>query len=249
MLVIPAIDLKEGKCVRLRQGKMDESTIFSDDPLVIAKKWADQGARRLHLVDLDGAFEGKPHNQLIIKSICSQITTLPIQVGGGIRDLDTIEAYLQAGVSWVIIGTQAVKDPDFVKAACKAFPGKVIVGVDAKAGRVATEGWAEVSEIDAVDLVKSLESTGVSSVVYTDIARDGMMKGVNFQETAALAEQVNIPIIASGGVTDLSDIQALADVSRKGISGVIVGRAIYEETLDLFEAQTLADKLSKPVSA
>ncbi len=245
MLVIPAIDLKEGKCVRLRQGKMDDASIFSDQPLEIAEKWRSQGARRLHIVDLDGAFAGKPQNQVAIASICRDFPDFPVQVGGGIRNLDTIAKYIDVGVSWVIIGTQAVKDPDFVKAACREFPGKIIVGVDAKNGLVATQGWAEVTQVKALNLVKAFEEAGVDSVVYTDIARDGMMQGLNHQETAQLAEQVNIPIIASGGVTDLEDIKALCHLADKGISGVITGRAIYENTLDLAQAQALADQILK----
>ena len=245
MLVIPAIDLKKGQCVRLKQGRMDDDTVFSDKPVEVAGQWRDEGARRLHLVDLDGAFAGKPANADVIHAICSAYPELPVQIGGGIRNIDTAKAYIEAGVSWVIIGTQAVKTPEFVAELCKACPGHVIVGLDAKEGMVATEGWAEVSNVSAVSLAKQFEDTGVSAIVYTDISRDGMMQGVNVEQTAALADAINIPVIASGGVTNQSDIDALVEKSASGISGAIVGRAIYEGTLDLASAQRLADKALK----
>lgn len=242
MLVIPAIDLKDGKCVRLRQGLMEDSTVFSDSPAATAAKWVEQGCRRLHLVDLNGAFDGKPVNGDAVMEIAKAYPELPIQIGGGIRSAETIEQYLSAGVSYVIIGTKAVKEPDFVSEMCKQFPGHIIVGLDAKNGLVATDGWAEVSELKAVDLAKKFEQDGVSSIVYTDIARDGMMQGVNVEATVALAQSSSIPVIASGGVTNMDDIRALSKVAGKGICGAITGRAIYEGTLDLAEAQRYCDQ-------
>ncbi len=241
MLIIPAIDLKDGACVRLKQGRMEDDTIFSDDPIGVAAQWVEQGARRLHLVDLNGAFAGTPINGEIVRAIAQRWPSLPIQIGGGIRSLETIEAYVQAGVSWVILGTKAVKEPSFVREACRAFPGKVIVGIDAKDGWVATDGWAEVSSIQAVDLAKQFKADGISAIVYTDIARDGMMQGVNVEATAKLARDSGLPIIASGGVTNLDDIHRLMAVKNDGIVGAITGRAIYEGTLDLGQAQALAD--------
>ena len=244
MLIIPAIDLKDGKCVRLRQGRMDDSTVFSDDPVDMAAKWVDAGCRRLHLVDLNGAFAGEPVNGEIVREIAKAYPNLPIQIGGGIRSAETIEAYLNAGVSYVIIGTKAVKEPQFVTDMCKAFPGNIIVGLDAQDGRVAIDGWAEVTDVMAVDLAKRFRDDGVSSIVYTDIARDGMMQGVNVAATVDLAVQGGIPVIASGGVTNIDDIRALAEVADQGILGAITGRAIYEGTLDVAEAQTLSDSLT-----
>jgi phosphoribosylformimino-5-aminoimidazole carboxamide ribotide isomerase len=241
MLIIPAIDLKDGACVRLKQGRMEDDTVFSDDPIGVAAQWVEQGARRLHLVDLNGAFAGTPINGEIVRAIAQRWPSLPIQIGGGIRSLETIEAYVQAGVSWVILGTKAVKEPSFVREACKAFPGKVIVGIDAKDGWVATDGWAEVSSIQAIDLAKQFKADGISAIVYTDIARDGMMQGVNVEATAKLARDSGLPIIASGGVTNLDDIHRLMAAKSDGIVGAITGRAIYEGTLDLGQAQALAD--------
>ena len=241
MLIIPAIDLKDGQCVRLRQGLMDDSTVFSDDPVAMASRWVDAGCRRLHLVDLNGAFAGEPVNGEVVTAIAAAYPDLPIQIGGGIRSLDTIEHYVLAGVSWVIIGTKAVKEPEFVAEACSAFPGKVIVGLDAKDGLVATDGWAEVSQVRATDLAKQFESDGVAAIVYTDIARDGMMQGVNVDATVAMAQASSIPVIASGGITNLDDIRALTAAAGAGIVGAITGRAIYEGTLDVAEAQRLCD--------
>jgi len=241
MLIIPAIDLKDGKCVRLRQGLMDDSTVFSDDPVAMAAKWVEAGARRLHLVDLNGAFAGEPVHGDIVQAIAKKYPELPIQIGGGIRTPEIIEAYLKAGVNYVIIGTKAVKDPGFVTDMCKQFPGHIIVGLDAKDGKVATDGWAEVSDVNAVDLAKRFQADGVSAIVYTDIARDGMMQGVNVEATVNLAQVANIPVIASGGVTNLDDINALLKVADQGILGAITGRAIYEGTLNVKEAQTLCD--------
>ena len=243
MLIIPAIDLKDGKCVRLKQGRMDESTQYGDDPVDMAARWVNAGARRLHLVDLNGAFAGEPVNGEIVRAIANRYPDLPIQIGGGIRSAETIEAYLQAGVQWVIIGTKAVKEPEFVTEMCKQFPGHIIVGLDAKDGRVATDGWAEVSEVMATDLAKRFANDGVEAIVYTDISRDGMMQGVNVEATAALAQEGGIPVIASGGVTNMDDLRRLATVADKGILGAITGRAIYEGTLDVAEAQAFCDSL------
>jgi phosphoribosylformimino-5-aminoimidazole carboxamide ribotide isomerase len=241
MLIIPAIDLKDGECVRLRQGLMDDSTVFSDDPVSVARRWVEAGCRRLHLVDLNGAFAGEPVNGEVVTSIAEAYPDLPIQIGGGIRDLETIEHYVRAGVSYVIIGTKAVKEPEFVGQACRAFPGKIIVGLDAKDGLVATDGWAEVSDVQAIDLARAFQSDGVSAIVYTDIARDGMMQGVNVEATVAMAQASTIPVIASGGITNMDDIRALMAVSDKGICGAITGRAIYEGGLDLAVAQAYCD--------
>ena len=242
MLIIPAIDLKDGQCVRLRQGLMDDSTVFSDDPVAVAARWVDAGCRRLHLVDLNGAFAGEPVNGAVVTAIAAAYPRLPIQIGGGIRTLATIEHYIKAGVSYVILGTKAVKEPAFVAEACAAFPGKVIVGLDAKDGRVATDGWAEVSSVRATDLARRFESDGVAAIVYTDIARDGMMQGVNVQATVAMAQASSIPVIASGGITNLDDIRGLLAVANVGIMGAITGRAIYEGTLDVAAAQRLCDE-------
>ena len=243
MLIIPAIDLKDGQCVRLRQGLMEDSTVFSDDPVAMATQWVQAGTRRLHLVDLNGAFAGEPVNGEVVQAIAKAYPQLPIQIGGGIRSLETIEAYVKAGVSYVIIGTKAVREPEFVAEACKAFPGRVIVGLDAKNGLVATDGWAEVSDVQATDLAKQFDALGVSAIVYTDIARDGMMQGVNVDATVQIAQASSIPVIASGGITNMDDIKALAAVSGKGISGAITGRAIYEGTLDVREAQAYCDEV------
>ncbi|MBQ0794472.1 1-(5-phosphoribosyl)-5-[(5-phosphoribosylamino)methylideneamino]imidazole-4-carboxamide isomerase [Zhongshania sp.] len=241
MLIIPAIDLKDGQCVRLRQGEMGDSTVYGNDPVEMAARWVAAGGRRLHLVDLNGAFEGKPVNGEAVTAIAKAYPDLPIQIGGGIRSLDTIEQYLDAGVNYVIIGTKAVKEPKFVAEACKAFPGSVIVGLDAKDGLVATDGWAEVSTLLATELAKRFEQDGVSSIVYTDISRDGMMQGVNVEATVAMAKASGLPVIASGGVTNMDDIRALNAVAEAGILGAITGRAIYEGELDLAEAQRYCD--------
>ncbi len=241
MLIIPAIDLKDGKCVRLRQGRMEDSTVFSDDPVAMAQRWVDAGGRRLHLVDLNGAFAGEPVNGQVVKDISKRFPDLPIQIGGGIRTADTIEAYLAAGVNYVIIGTKAVKEPQFVTDMCRQFKGHIIVGLDAKNGFVATDGWATISDIKATELAKQFASDGVEAIVYTDIDRDGMMQGVNVEQTVNLALACGIPVIASGGITNLDDIRALKAVASKGILGAITGRAIYEGTLDVREAQTLCD--------
>ncbi|PLY17087.1 MAG: 1-(5-phosphoribosyl)-5-[(5-phosphoribosylamino)methylideneamino]imidazole-4-carboxamide isomerase [Sedimenticola sp.] len=244
MLLIPAIDLKDGRCVRLRQGRMDDETIFSDDPVDVAGRWVEAGARRLHLVDLNGAFAGKPVNGEVIQAIARAYPDLPIQVGGGIRDEATIQAYLDVGVEFVIIGTQAVKEPEFVGRACGAFPGHIIVGLDAKDGMVAIDGWATITEHRVTDLAKRFEQDGVSAIVYTDIGRDGMLSGPNVEATAALARAIDIPVVASGGITHIGDIRALCEVADSGIMGAITGRAIYEGTLDFAEGQRLADELA-----
>jgi len=245
MLIIPAIDLKDGQCVRLRQGRMEDSTVFSEDPVEVAGRWVEAGARRLHLVDLNGAFEGKPVNGEIVNAIARRYPDLPIQIGGGIRSKEVIQAYLDAGVQWVIIGTQAVKDPDFVTAMCRNFPGHIIVGLDARDGKVATDGWAETSEVEASSLAQRFANDGVSAIVYTDIARDGMMKGVNLETTRRLAEATSIPVIASGGVSSMEDVKQLASVANSGITGAITGRAIYEGGLDLTEAQQWCDQVEQ----
>lgn len=241
MLIIPAIDLKNGSCVRLRQGQMENATVYSDDPVATATRWVEAGARRLHVVDLDGAFAGKPENKEAVVRILAEHPNLPIQLGGGIRDLATIEAYLDLGLAWVIIGTQAVKDPVLVTEACHQFPSQIIVGVDAKDGWVATDGWAEASTISAVDVVKRFSDVGVSSIVYTDIGRDGMLSGVNVKATASLACETGCPVIASGGLKGLSDVIELLAVESDGVIGAITGRAIYEGTLNLAEAIRLTE--------
>lgn len=245
MLIIPAIDLKDGQCVRLQQGRMEDATVFGADPVEMAARWVEAGCRRLHLVDLNGAFEGKPMHAEVVAAISRRYPQLPIQIGGGIRTIDSIEAYVEAGVSWCIIGTAAVKDPGFVRAACNAFPGKIIVGIDAKEGLVATEGWADVSTVKATDLARDFADAGVSAIVYTDIARDGMMQGVNLEATVEVAQAGGIPVIASGGVTNMSDIERLCTVADKGLLGAITGRAIYEGKLDLRAAQLYCDEHTK----
>ncbi len=244
MLLIPAIDLKEGKCVRLRQGRMEDDTVFSDDPVAVAAKWVEQGARRIHLVDLDGAFAGKPRNAGVIHAIASAFPDVPVQIGGGIRDEDTIQGYLNAGVKYVIIGTKAVTEPHFVSDIAVEFPGHIIIGLDAKEGKVAIDGWSKLSKHDVIDLAQKYESDGVEAIIYTDIARDGMMQGVNVDATAQLARAINIPVIASGGITNMDDIHALGNVSGDGIMGAITGRAIYEGTLDFAQAEKIAQTYS-----
>lgn len=245
MLLIPAIDLKDGECVRLRQGLMEDATVFSGDIVAMAERWVNEGARRLHMVDLNGAFEGQPVNATAVYQVREAFPELPVQIGGGIRDLKTIEAYLEAGVSYCIIGTQAVHTPEFVAEACQAFPGHIMVGLDAKEGRVAINGWADVTDHQVAELGKQFENDGVEAIIYTDIGRDGMMQGVNIEATQALAQALNIPIIASGGITNLDDIRALATIEADGVTGAITGRAIYEGSLNFREGQTLSDELSK----
>jgi phosphoribosylformimino-5-aminoimidazole carboxamide ribotide isomerase len=245
MLIIPAIDLKDGHCVRLKQGLMEESTVFSEDPAEMARHWLAQGAQRLHLVDLNGAFAGKPVNGAAIRSIVDAVgVDIPVQLGGGIRDLDTISTYLDSGIRYVIIGTAAVKTPGFLHDACNAFPGQIIVGLDAKDGKVAVDGWSKLTQHDVIDLAQKFQDYGVEGVIYTDIGRDGMLSGVNIEATVKLAQALTIPVIASGGITNLDDVRNLCAVEHEGIMGAITGRAIYEGTLDFRAAQALADELS-----
>jgi phosphoribosylformimino-5-aminoimidazole carboxamide ribotide isomerase len=245
MLLIPAIDLKDGHCVRLKQGDMDQATTFGEDPAAMALRWVEQGARRLHLVDLNGAFAGKPQNFGAIQSILTAVGgDIPVQLGGGIRDLDTIERYIDAGLRYVIIGTAAVKNPGFLKDACDAFPGHIVVGLDAKDGKVATDGWSKLTGHDVVDMAKKFEGWGVDSIIYTDIGRDGMLSGINIDATVRLAQALNIPVIASGGLSNMHDIRSLCAVESDGVAGVICGRAIYSGDLDFAQAQTLADELN-----
>ncbi len=242
MLLIPAIDLKDGRCVRLRQGDMSDATVFSEDPVAMARHWVELGARRLHIVDLNGARSGKPVNEPIIRKIIAAVgEDVPIQLGGGLRDLDTIERYIDDGVRYVVIGTAAVKNPGFLQDACSAFGGHVVVALDAKGGKVATDGWSKLTGHDVVDLAKKFEDYGVDAVLYTDIGRDGMLTGVNIEATVELARAVKIPVLASGGIRDLTDIEKLCAVEEEGIEGAVLGRSLYEGTLDFKAAQALSD--------
>jgi len=245
MLLIPAIDLKDGRCVRLQQGDMQASTVFSEDPAAMARRWINAGARRLHLVDLNGAFAGKPVNEPAIKAILAEVgDEIPVQLGGGIRDLDTIERFLDDGLSFVIIGTAAVKNPGFLRDACTAFGGHILVGLDAKDGKVATDGWSKLTGHEVIDLAKKFEDYGVEGVIYTDIGRDGMLSGINVEATVRLAQALTMPVIASGGLRGLDDIEQLCAVEDEGIEGVICGRAIYTGDLDFAVAQARADALT-----
>ncbi len=245
MLLIPAIDLKDGHCVRLKQGDMEQSTTFGEDPAVMARSWVSKGARRLHLVDLNGAFAGHPKNEMAIRKILKEVgNEVEVQLGGGIRDLDTIERYLDAGLRYVIIGTAAVKNPGFLQDACTAFGGHIIVGLDARDGKVATDGWSKLTRHDVIDLGKKFEDYGVESIIYTDIGRDGMLSGVNVEATVKLAQALTIPVIASGGLSNMADIEALCAVEDDGVQGVICGRAIYSGDLDFEKAQERADELN-----
>lgn len=245
MLLIPAIDLKDGHCVRLKQGDMDQSTTFGEDPDVMARSWLDIGARRLHLVDLNGAFAGQPKNEMAIRKILKTVgSEIDVQLGGGIRDLDTIERYLDAGLRYVIIGTAAVKNPGFLQDACTAFGGHIIVGLDARDGKIATDGWSKLTRHDVIDMGKKFEDYGVESIIYTDIGRDGMLSGINIEATVKLAQALTIPVIASGGLSSMADIEALCAVEDEGVEGVICGRAIYSGDLDFAAAQARADALN-----
>ena len=244
MLLIPSIDLKDGHCVRLKQGDMDQATTFGEDPAAMARKWVDAGARRLHLVDLNGAFAGKPKNFAAIKAILKEVgEDIPVQLGGGIRDLDTIEKYIDGGLRYVIIGTAAVKNPGFLKDACSAFGGHIIVGLDAKDGKVATDGWSKLTGHEVADLGKKFQDWGVESIIYTDIGRDGMLSGINIDATVKLAQALTIPVIASGGLGSMCDIEQLCAVESEGVEGVICGRAIYSGDLDFAAAHARADEL------
>jgi len=245
MQIIPAIDLKDGQCVRLRQGRMSDVTVFSDDPVAVAKKWVDAGCKRLHLVDLDGAINGEPRNLAAICAIAKALPNVPLQVGGGIRRFSTIEKYLEAGISQVIIGTLAVTKPDFIDEACRKFPDSIIVGIDAKNGMVAIDGWESATEMQVAGLIHRFENSGVTAIVYTDIARDGMMQGCNVVETVKLAKVSTIPIIASGGVRSIADIKMLITADEPMLIGAIVGRALYEGAFDLAQAQTLCNATLK----
>jgi len=242
MLLIPAIDLKDGKCVRLRQGRMEDDTVFSDDPVAVAGRWVEAGAKRIHLVDLDGAFAGNPKNADIIHEIVETYPDVPIQIGGGIRDEDTIQGYLNAGVQYVIIGTKAVSEPHFVSEVAVEFPNHIIIGLDAKDGKVAIDGWSKLSHHDVIDLAQQFAADGVEAIIYTDISRDGMMNGVNIEATAKLARSIHIPVIASGGITNMEDIKALGGIAEEGVIGAITGRAIYEGSLDFAEAARFAEQ-------
>jgi len=251
VLIIPAIDLKDGHCVRLQQGRMDSATVFSEDPVAMAKHWSGEGARRLHIVDLNGAVAGRPRNEKVIREMIKAVgDQTPIQIGGGIRDLDTIESYIDAGVSYVVIGTAAVKNPGFLSDACYAFPGHIIAGLDAKDGKVAVEGWSKMTGHDVVDLAKKFEDYGLESLVYTDIGRDGMMTGVNIEATLRLAQAIKTPIIASGGLHSIKDVQTIcAKLVPEGVIGAIAGRALYEGAIDFRKAQAAADKSVEKTAA
>jgi len=237
MLLIPAIDLKDGRCVRLKQGDLQRETIFSEEPEKVARHWLEMGAERIHLVDLNGAVAGKPQNAAAVRAIVDAVgSEVPVQLGGGIRSLETIERYLDSGVSYVIIGTAAVKSPGFLHDACNAFPGQVIVGLDARDGKVATDGWSKLTRHEVVDLARKFEGYGIEGIIYTDIGRDGMMTGVNIEATVKLAQAVDVPVFASGGVNNLDDIDKLLAVESEGVEGVILGRSLYEGTLDFAAA-------------
>src|SRR3954467_10884475 len=244
MLLIPAIDLKDGHCLRLKQGDMDRATTFSEDPAAMARNWLQRGARRLHLVDLNGAFAGKPQNYSAVRSILKAVgEDIPVQLGGGIRDLDTIERYIDGGLRYVIIGTAAVKNPGFHKDACTAFGGHIIVGLDAKDGKVATDGWSKLTGHEVVDLALKFQDYGVEGVIYTDIGRDGMLTGINIDATVKLAQALTIPVFASGGLAGIADIEKLCAIEDEGVEGVICGRSIYTGALDFPKAQARADEL------
>jgi phosphoribosylformimino-5-aminoimidazole carboxamide ribotide isomerase len=244
-LLIPAIDLKDGRCVRLKQGRMEDATVFSEDPVAMARLWADQGCRRLHLVDLDGAFAGVPRNRDLVTAITAAMGEIPVQVGGGIRDLETISAYIEAGINAAIIGTRAIEEPEFLRAAAQRFPGQIILGLDARDGLLATAGWDETSTKRAVEFAAEMADLDLAAIVYTDIERDGMLCGVNVAATVALAAATRVPVIASGGVSSEADLQALIDgfaSAGQKLYGAITGRAIYAGTLDFRAGQDLFDR-------
>lgn len=243
MIVIPAIDIRGGRCVRLLQGRMDRETVFSDDPPAMAVRWIDQGARLIHVVDLDGAIEKSPKNLGAIEQITSAAGSVPIQVGGGIRDLDTIGMYLDRGVDRVVIGSAAIYDPDLVRQACRDFPGRIVVGIDARNGKVAIEGWTQTTEVSAIELGRQFEDSGVAAINFTDIERDGMQTGPNIEAIREFARAVGIPVVASGGVSCMDDIRNLSKLAEDGVSGIITGRALYDGRLDLREAVTFLDAL------
>lgn len=235
MIVIPAIDIKDGKCVRLLQGRMDAETVFSDDPAAMGTRWESEGAEIIHVVDLDGAIGKRPVNLATIGSIIDRVN-VPIQVGGGIRDIETIEMYIDRGVARVVIGTEAIKNPDLVKNACRKFPNQIVVGIDAIGGKVAIEGWTQTTEVTAVELARQFEGSGVAVINFTDIERDGMRTGPNLKETEKLAKSISIPVVASGGVSSAEDIKNLVPLEAVGVIGVITGRALYDGSLDLKSA-------------
>ncbi len=246
MLLIPAIDLKDGHCVRLRQGDMNDATVFSEDPVAMARQWVDMGATRLHIVDLNGARSGKPVNEQAIRRIIKAVgPDVAVQLGGGLRDLDTIERFIDDGVAFVVIGTAAVKNPGFLHDACSAFGGHVIVALDAKDGKVATDGWSKLTGHDVIDLATKFEDYGVDAILYTDIGRDGMLSGVNIEATVALARAVRIPVLASGGIADIGDVDRLCAVEADGVQGAILGRSLYEGTLDFKAALARAAALAQ----
>ncbi len=241
MIVIPAIDLKEGRCVRLSQGRMDRETVYSEDPVQTAKVWEAKGAERLHIVDLNGATAGAPFHRTLIGKMIKAVT-IPVEIGGGIRDLGTIEDYLSAGAAWVILGTAASSNPDLLEEACRRYPGRIILSIDARGGKVAVEGWKEVVSVESVEFAKRFENVGLSAIVFTDIERDGMGTGLNFESTRNLAQSISIPVIASGGVSRLQDIEQLLEFEAAGVIGVIVGRALYAGKVDLEEAIRITRK-------
>lgn len=242
MLLIPAIDIKNGQCVRLRQGRMDDVTVFDDNPETVVTRWVEAGADRIHIVDLDGANAGKPVNQSLIERMVNAANGIPVQIGGGIRDEAAIDTYLELGVEFTILGTRAVNEPHFVADVSVEFAGHIIVGLDARDGKVATDGWSKLSHHNVVDLARQFENNGVAAIIHTDISRDGMMQGLNIDATRDLASSLSIPVIASGGVTNLDDIRALCEAEDSGVSGAVIGRALYEGTLDFSEARTLVSQ-------
>lgn len=242
MLLIPAIDLKEGQCVRLRQGRMDDSTHFSDNPVEVARRWIAAGAERLHLVDLDGAFAGRPENRQVIATIAATFPDLAIQVGGGIRDRETVMQYLDSGIQYVIIGTKAITTPHFLEDICLEFPGHVMLGLDARDGHLAVDGWSKLHHQSPADFAKKIAHVGLEAVIFTDIARDGMMAGFNAEATAELAQAIGVPVIASGGISSVEDLKRLCAVEKDGVSGAIIGRALYEGSLDLAESRRLVEQ-------